>query len=450
MRWLDSLAALRQTRRQRSNLRPVLPIALLVGAFALAAVFGLNVYGLRSQILRIVAATPRSIMIGFALGLLPLFICMVQTVTRKRLLSKLDSVEDYRVAQTLHYETARRSVDAISPATLNTDYIMPIVVLFLLNAFGFAFMYDIYPDSATFATPNIILGGLQVLDPAYKPENVQTYQAGTFVMMAAAFIGSYVYMIGRLIERLGNNDLYPISLYFYVVRAIIAVSVAAILRHTADSLYVDHLSALMLLAFITGLAPDLFLLAMARKAFQSIKVMGNKQDPPQASRPIALPLIMIDDLTREKVDRLSELGIDSAQLLACQNPFLIWMRLPYDLGLVVQWIAAAQLYTLVKEKTLLELRNLGMLTIFDLECRLEDTAAAAQICKQMGIPESSASVLKKQLDADPCFVRLKQVRDAMADTRPIARAAAPRARHGTPYAGLALEPLAAVEAAPTA
>ena len=105
----------------------VLPIALLVGAFALAAVFGLNVYGLRSQILRIVAATPRSIMIGFALGLLPLFICMVQTVTRKRLLSKLDSVEDYRVAQTLHYETARRSVDAISPATLNTDYIMPIV-----------------------------------------------------------------------------------------------------------------------------------------------------------------------------------------------------------------------------------------------------------------------------------------------------------------------------------
>jgi hypothetical protein len=54
---------------------------------------------------------------------------------------------------------------------------------------------------------------------------------------------------------------------------------------------------------------------------------------------------MLDDLTKEKVDRLNELGIDSAQVLACQNPFIIWPKLPYDLGLIVDWIAAAQPHT---------------------------------------------------------------------------------------------------------
>ena len=110
------------------------------------------------------------------------------------------------------------------------------------------------------------------------------------------------------------------------------------------ALFTDKTQLLVLIAFVIGLAPDLFILAMARKAFQAIKVFGHKGDPKRKTRPTALPLLMIDDLTKDKIDRLNELGIDSAQVLACQNPFLIWPRVPYDLGLVVDWIASAQLY----------------------------------------------------------------------------------------------------------
>jgi hypothetical protein len=65
---------------------------------------------------------------------------------------------------------------------------------------------------------------------------------------------------------------------------------------------------------------------------------------------------MIEGMSRDKIDRLSELGIDSAQYLACQNPFVLWPRLPYDLLLLIDWIGQAQLYRWAKEVRLRKMR----------------------------------------------------------------------------------------------
>jgi hypothetical protein len=194
--------------------------------------------------------------------------------------------------------------------------------------------------------------------------------------------------------------------------------VAAVFRHVADAFAIQNEQALVLLGFVTGLTPDLFILSMARKAFQSIKVFGGKNDPDEDTRPTTLPLLMLDDLTKDKVDRLSELGIDSAQVLACQNPFLIWPRLPYDLGLVVDWIAEAQLYTLVKETALRDLRKKFVTDIFDLHVRLADAAARDEVCQALNLDVRAAPALVRQLDEDQSFNRLRQVRDALLPAQP--------------------------------
>lgn len=62
---------------------------------------------------------------------------------------------------------------------------------------------------------------------------------------------------------------------------------------------------------------------------------SDKDDPSRSSMPTNLNLLMIDGLANEKIDRLAELEISDAQVLSCQNPFLLWVRLPYDLGLIV-------------------------------------------------------------------------------------------------------------------
>jgi hypothetical protein len=209
-----------------------------------------------------------------------------------------------------------------------------------------------------------------------------------------------------------NNDLYPVSLHYYAARTIIACFTAAVVRHTAGFLGVENVSALILLGFVTGLAPDLMIVWLARKGFQQIKVWHGKVEP-EGYRPTSLPLLMIDDLTKEKIERLGELGIDSAQFLACQNPFLLWIRLPYDLGILTDWIAQAQLYAFVREEKLENLRKIYVNDIFDLYTRLCAKECSPVISGLMGVDEACAPVLAEQLKEDQSFSRLKEVRDAL-------------------------------------
>jgi len=266
-----------------------------------------------------------------------------------------------------------------------------------------------------FESKSVILGGMKVIQENVlsKPGELQRYQQGTYVVGCMAFVGSYVYMLSRLLDRTANNDLYPLSLHYYAARILIACLVAAVFRHCASAMGADSTELLILVGFAMGIAPDLFVVSMVRRAFQVVKVFGSKADPDQATRPTALPLLMLDDLTKEKVDRLNELGIDSAQVLACQNPFIIWPKLPYDLGLIVDWIAAAQLYTLLKESALKAARERRIFDIFDLEIRLRDANARPKICEALGLSPEEADALLAQLWTDQSFTRLLEVRDAL-------------------------------------
>jgi len=122
---------------------------------------------------------------------------------------------------------------------------------------------------------------------------------------------------------------------------------------------------------------------------------------------------MIDDLSRDKIDRLSELGIDNAQILARQNPFLLLPRLPYDLGLIVDWIGQAQLYVLVKDEKLAALRRIFIRDVFDLHVRLQCEPARPAICSALGLTDAEAVSLVRQLELDPSFARLREVRTAL-------------------------------------
>jgi hypothetical protein len=254
---------------------------------------------------------------------------------------------------------------------------------------------------------------------------LQTYQIETFAVVAMAFVGSYVYVLGRILDRINNNDLYPISLYYYTARVIIACSAAAVLRHAfgafsgllPEGTGVDMTRAILIMVgFTVGFAPDLFILVMSRKAFQYFKVWGSRTDPDGPDLPRSLPLLMIDDLTREKIDRLNELGIDSAQVLGRQNPFMLLPRVPYDLGLIVDWISQAQLYALVKDEALKKLRDACIRNILDLSIRLNDAGAQAETCQVLGLSPAAGKALAQQLQEDPSFLRLRELSNALKPT----------------------------------
>jgi hypothetical protein len=79
-----------------------------------------------------------------------------------------------------------------------------------------------------FESKSVILGGMKVIQENVlsKPGELQRYQQGTYVVGCMAFVGSYVYMLSRLLDRTANNDLYPLSLHYYAARILIACLVA--------------------------------------------------------------------------------------------------------------------------------------------------------------------------------------------------------------------------------
>jgi hypothetical protein len=365
-------------------------------------------------------AQPIGLLCGFVLSIvfavLPILICLVQTTTKARQLARLNTLRRYNVASTMHFRTAYSAIEGIQPVEVaNSDYRVPMLTFssVILVACLMTFMSS-YALSA-FDHPNLFLSGLRFLpaDEVTRDMARLGYQQGTFVVASMAFLGCYVYTLGRLLDRLNNHDLSPISFYYYSARVIISVVSAVVLRHSADALGVDQTPALLLLGFATGLAPDLFILAMARKAFQSVKVFGSKGDPDDDVRPTAMPLAMLDDLTKEKIDRIGELSVDSAQALSRQNPLVLWLRLPYDLTLVVDWIAQAQLYAFAREGGLHKLRAICVSDIFDLHVRLTDETARGAACAALGVDALTAPALLRQLEDDQSFTRLKEVRDAM-------------------------------------
>jgi hypothetical protein len=166
-------------------------------------------------------------------------------------------------------------------------------------------------------------------------------------------------------------------------------------------------------AFIVGFVPDLFIIATSRKVFQIIRIRGDQNDPDEQAIPTNVSLLMIQGMSREKADRLLELGIENAQVLANVNPFLLWARTPFDLLLIISWIGQAQLYIRVKEVGIKALRDLCINEISDLQVALKDKDAATSVAEALKIKESLLPALDRSIEADPSVSRFAELREKL-------------------------------------
>lgn len=365
-----------------------------------------------------------SLIVAAILAIAPLIACVVQTISRDRQSEKLDNVANEAVKKTQYFQIAKSNLEAIKPASVSdSDYRAPILLFATIISFCslLSFMGLFWPENLR--KTSFILSGMFI---AANPEDLQHYQAGTLVAAAIAFIGAYLALFHRLLGQLNNNDIYPISFHYYSAWLLAAMMLAAIYRHVMAIFGVGpNVDAfVVLISFAIGALPAPFFSALLHLALNKLSITGDKEDPPRAALPTNLNLLMIDGLANEKIDRLSDLGVTDAQVLSCQNPFNLWSRLPYDLPLIVDWIAQAQLYVCVREEGLRTARALGVGDIHKFVSVLADEKASHDLCDAIGLRLSFVAPLLASLDQNPAYVRLKEVKAAMLA---IANAPAPQA-----------------------
>ena len=99
--------------------------------------------------------------------------------------------------------------------------------------------------------------------------------------------------------------------------------------------------------------------------------------------------------------------------------------MPYDLGLILDWIAQAQLYALVRDDVLQKLRAIYIRNVFDLGIRLKEDQARQQLRDALGLADAAAKAVLQQLECDTSYLRLREVKEAMRPAAAIGGEAAP-------------------------
>lgn len=351
-----------------------------------------------------------SIIMAVMLTGLPLLICYVQTISLQRQLEKLATLNDRAVSNTSFFKIAQSTLKSINPATLDKYYALPMLTFAFVIIFCWLMITAVYFRLDYFSKPNVVLGGLNVLGEKTS-EDITTYQRGTFVAGCFGFIGAYIYTNWRLLDRINNNDIYPISFYYYSARMLAACFIAGFIRHIVPE-YGANISVL-LLAFAIGFVPDIFITSIVRRASQVIKVISDQPDPKVELLPSNSSLLMIQGLDRDKIDRLSELYVTNAEVLACQNPFILWLRLPYELLLIINWISQAQLYRMMREEHFVKLRQAGICGSLDFVGTASSSETLEILAQLIGLPVKLIQGLIEALKADPIFIRLAEVQTAL-------------------------------------
>ena len=388
-------------------------VGLIVSVVAAGGLYLL--FGSRLQVDSDIVLPFVSLLVAALFALAPLLACFAHTISIDRQKDKLDSLAFSNVKRTQYFVIARANLDAIKPASVNQpDFVAPMLLFATIILFCsiLSFMALFRPEDL--AQKSTLLGGLYVLTPGLDTDQIKNYQSVTLVVAAIAFIGDYLALFNRLLNQINNNDIYPISFHYYSIWLITAMTLAAVMRHFASVFgFINDSEALLVIALAIGAVPAPFFTAFIHWAFGKLNISGDKEDPGRDRMPTNLNLLMIDGLANDKIDRLAELGISDAQVLSCQNPLYLWVRLPYDLGLIVDWIAQAQLYVCLREEGFCKARSLQIGDIHKFVSVLSDSTAAPELCGELSLKTSYVAPLLASLNDSPCFVRLREVKRAM-------------------------------------
>src|ERR1700761_3182522 len=282
----------------------------------------------------------------FSIAVLGAFIVATNLLQRRALDRSAEVMRNTsRAVQSTHMfaDATQYFARRTPPTQWDLLHLLPFLFLLLITLFFSILSYYAahYPDFVT--DPSYVLGGTTVYG-RHSVGQLADYQSSTLFMVSIAFLVAYIRVIAKLVERINTSDMRPISYYFLSVDMLTSVLVAIVTRHVAAALTPGPANAtpdwaLALMAFVIGWNPKLWLDTVWRKASDYFKIVDLKpRIPSKENLPQDMNLMMIQGLDGEKIERLEELGVHNCQDLAERNPVVLWLRTPFTLELIVDWI----------------------------------------------------------------------------------------------------------------
>jgi hypothetical protein len=224
-----------------------------------------------------------------------------------------------------------------------------------------------------------------------------------------AYLGAYFYSLRSLLLRVNSRDATPGHFYALTVRLVASVSLALLLHHIVFGT-LDTASRILPAAyFFCGVFPEVFMNYIWQKVKTFLNIEG--------SRPKESLLDRIDGISDVQIERLQEVGIDSAFALAVCDPIRTFVRLPYRLPQIIDWIDQALLILHFGGDGTTALRKIGVRSILGLVSfdPLGKTLTA-DIAPKVGMTADTFAAKWQAIIGTQPFIRLQELAQALAES----------------------------------
>lgn len=292
-------------------------------------------------------------------------------------------------------------------------YVLPILILTAINIFMTMILLDgrEWTDVVVFEGRRIFLlcGDNCWGDKRTPPLDVSLYQTETVGVLSYAFLGWTVWTLTAIFDRAASHHLFPATFYRLILRLVVALMIAAPVRHlTHDMPSAGQLTGVVL-AFIVGMFPERGL-KLITDTFEKLVRSENRSED--------FDLEWIEGIDGALTFRLRELNVTNAHDLAVANPFSIAEAIAQPLSAVTDWIAQAQLLILLKSDKMKRLRDCGVRTIFDLVGILKSNAGDSYLKDRCGWEILPGYDFAAMIESDGEYRRLLEVHVALGAAAP--------------------------------
>jgi hypothetical protein len=281
------------------------------------------------------------------------------------------------------------------------DYILPVCFVTLFCALGF---WVLFSDRPPIILTGIYAGGFTHMNTDSLP-----YTHLSLVAIGMAILGSYVWSILYIARRLINLDLSPVAYYSIGTRVVLATFVSLTFQHFAQAMPAEvrkkMIELLPVIAFFTGIFPQRAMQYLQDKLviFRRLGKGANE-----------LSLDMIEGMNLFNKVRLSEVGIDNAQNMAEANLEELIRKTPFNPRLLLDWIAQAKLYVVVKDQ-ITSLRKAGVRTVLDLCAACEENGLTT-LAKLSEISQEQLATMYRVINEDPDVAAMSTARENLSES----------------------------------
>ncbi len=277
----------------------------------------------------------------------------------------------------------------------------------------------------------IVIDTARVIDPfSIGAKHLNLSSCGLYppvlsLAVAGAFVGALM-TLGRAVALF---DLTGVTFMRIALQMAANVTIAIVLWNFVDAMTGGNLCGSQLQAlfypfiFLVGLIPDsalsLLIASLANrdetssgpatstgKSTEISRARGfaggllnfiKQSDSRFADATRSIPLDVIDGIDLFTRARLGETGVHEVQNLAVANPILLHIETPYGIYQTIDWVAQAQLCTVVGPERFLVLRQHNIRTVFDLERAVLSLKSTSTIRRSIGAVLMMTTETSRQL-----------------------------------------------------